>query len=102
MCFMILCSVRPLLWMLVLLVIAVFMFSVAIAKGVASYVQDAEADFVELEAFASLPDVMMTLVKAAFGGEDWGAYVPALYEVGALYIILYLIFLGFMPPATHL
>jgi len=75
--------------LVLLLTILVYITGVAIARFIVTYMQDVSATDLEsvgikgIEHFASVPTSMMTLLKAAFGGVDWGEYLDILHLVGA-------------------
>lgn len=99
MIYMVTCSFRSLFWMLVLLSLLMYIVGVVLAMFVISYIQsqsvtDLESIGIEgIDKFMTVRRSMLTLLKAAFGGEDWGSHFETLWLVGNE---AGMIFLGYM------
>jgi hypothetical protein len=102
MMYMIMCSFRSLFWMLMLLVLLVYIVGVSLARFIVTFMQDGGATDLEttgipgIEVFASVPLCMLTLLKAAFGGEDWGQFLGVLQQVGIEAAALFLVYMACM------
>lgn len=112
----IICSVKPLIWVIVLLSLLIYIFAVILTKGVAVYLHDS-ADLIApddntkkhqawtegvsyAEAledhYGSVFRSAYTLFKSAFGGGDWSEYFDVVVTAGRIYGALFLVYMTFM------
>jgi hypothetical protein len=93
-------SFVTLLWSVLMLCIVFYIFSLIFVQQAASRIQDigdrsdpASMDILDL--FESVQVSMLTLGKAAFGGEDWGVALGAATECGLLSALFFMLFICF-------
>lgn len=91
-------SFKTLCWAFVLLVIVLFMCAVIIDLGVEASLRDGISDEVRPaleEQYGGLMPTMTTLFMAISGGRDWGDCMSVLRDVGVLYQLLFVVYVGF-------
>jgi len=102
MMYMIYCSFQSLFWMLFLLILLVYIVGVALARFIVAYMQEVNATDVEsvgikgIENFMGVSHCMFSLLKGAFGGNDWGPYFDTLRSVGTEAGFLFMAYIAIM------
>lgn len=83
-------SVRAMLWVVVLIAVVTFMFSMCFVNAAI----DAE-DNRHVDAWSNVPRGMLGLLSIAAGGEDWWEIFEQTNDMGAVYGIMFVIFVVF-------
>jgi hypothetical protein len=82
-----------------LLSIFLCIFSIFFVQGATAYLEtneDTSEEFAEIlrEQFGSTSKGMLSLFKCATGGDDWAVFHDSIVELGAMYNILFVVFIG--------
>jgi len=96
-------SLKPLLWLGILLLLLLYFFAICFVSGVSSYLEDCA---VEAEAacaheammksqYSSIAATILSLFKAITGGESWGPLMEPLLHINPFLAGLYLGFILF-------
>jgi voltage-gated sodium channel len=93
-------SFITLLWSVLMLGIVFYIFSLIFVQQATSRLEDIgdRGDPVAvdiIDKFKSVQTSMMTLSKAAFGGEDWGVALDVVTECGFMSSFFYMVFISF-------
>jgi len=97
-------SFRTLLWSMLMLYIVFYIFSLIFVQQAAAKIQqigDREDDLASelLGSFSSVMQSIVTLTKAAFGGEDWGVTYDLLVQCGWVSSSIFMLFVAFTQVA---
>jgi len=93
-------SFVTLLWSVIMLCLVFYVFSLIFVQQAASRLEDIgdrddPVSIVILDNFKSVQTSMVTLAKAAFGGEDWGVALDVVAECGFMSALFYMLFIAF-------
>jgi len=93
-------SFKTLGWSMLMLYIVFYIFSLIILQQVAARIEDIgdreDDGAVELLGlFSSVTQSILTLTKAAFGGEDWGVSYDIIVQCGWISSVIYMLFVAF-------
>ncbi|CAK0867593.1 unnamed protein product, partial [Prorocentrum cordatum] len=91
-------SFVTLLWSVIMLCLVFYVFSLIFVQQAASRLEDIgdrddPVSIVILDNFKSVQTSMVTLAKAAFGGEDWGVALDVVAECGFMSALFYMLFI---------
>merc|ERR1719401_1985868 len=92
-------ALQSLFWAFALLILIMFVFSIAIMQGLAFHLkaqEESEASLVVLRTwYGTLPTTMFSLMYAISGGADWGQIVEPIARINYVYKVLFTFYIVF-------
>jgi len=100
MIYSILGSAKNMMWVMVVLGMTFYLFSISFTTGITDFMDTPEKwrnpEFAELvDSFGTIDKSMLSLFMSMSGGNDWGQYYEALLVLPPLYPIGFILFIAF-------